>query len=76
MFERLGVRNNLIRLVKSNFSLYRIFLILLVILYELDSEFEWDFDYDLEEWLPIAIKNFTFFVIIPLLFSITTLIIF
>ena len=76
MFEKLGVRNNLIRLVKSNFSLYRIFLILLVILYELDSEFEWGFDYDLEEWLPIAIKNFTFFVIIPLLFSITTLIIF
>ena len=37
MFEKLGVRNNLIKLVKSNFSLYRIILICFFIYYEIKA---------------------------------------
>ena len=35
MFERLGVRNNLVRLLKSNFSLYRILMVGTLIYYEI-----------------------------------------
>ena len=55
---KVAFRNNMIRLVKSNFTVFRFILIGIVIFFE--------FDPDLTSLFDIAIKNISLFFIIPL----------
>ena len=62
---KVAFRNNMIRLVKSNFTVFRFILIGIVIFFE--------FDPDLTSLFDIAIKNISLFFIIPLIISLMAL---
>lgn len=72
MFEKLGVRNNLRKLVKSNFSLYRIILICFFIYYEIKANSS-AIPIDLETKFEIIIVNVLLLLILPLIVSKTIL---
>lgn len=75
MFEKLGVRNNLIRLVKSNFSLYRIILISIVICYEIECLSVRTIMQNPDIKVMIAIKDITLLLLVPLTISLFILLI-
>ena len=62
---KVAFRNNMIRLVKSNFTVFRFILIGIVIFFE--------FDPDLTSLFDIAIKNISLLFIIPLIISLIAL---
>lgn len=69
MFSRFGIRSNMIRLIKSNFNLYRIILIGLIILGEISS-YRWNRDFTKSDEVNIVIKNILILFLIPLILSI------
>lgn len=75
MFEKLGVRNNLIRLVKSNFSLYRIILISIVICYEFECLSVGTIMKNPNIKFIIAMRDISLLLLLPLLISLFVLLI-
>lgn len=74
LLSKFGVRSNMIRLVKSNFSLYRICLISILIFYEIERRSYYLRSIEREELL-IVLKNVTILFLIPLLLSVCLLLI-
>lgn len=75
MFEKLGFRNNMIRLVKSNFSIYRICLTLIMIFYEIESKPNSYFINTEYGIYKIIIRDVMFLVLVPLIISIILMVI-
>lgn len=75
MFEKLGVRNNLLKLVKSNFSLYRIVLICIVICYEFECISNKIIMQNPNIKLITAMKDIVVLLILPLIISLVILLV-
>lgn len=76
MFSKFGVRNNVIKLVKSNFSIYRFLLILILALYESGntpgSHYATESSFTIYQ---ILFKDSVILFFVPLIFSLLVLII-
>ena len=75
MLSNFGFRSNIIRLVKSNFSLYRLFIILVVFFYQLNSKPKSYFIETKNAVWNILINDIAILLLIPLLVSLISLII-
>ena len=69
MLSNLGFRSNIIRLVKSNFSLYRLFIILVVFFYQLNCKPKSYFIETKNAVWNILINDIAILLLIPLLVS-------
>lgn len=75
MLSNLGFRSNIIRLVKSNFSLYRLFIILVIFFYQLNCKPKSYFIETKNAVWNILINDIAILLLIPLLVSLIRLII-